>query len=35
MQAIRKRNPFTLQSEDHDNNGRVVLDEQGNRRSLE
>ncbi|KAF8558247.1 hypothetical protein OG21DRAFT_1405267 [Imleria badia] len=27
MQAIRKRNPFTLQSEVHDN-GRVVLDDQ-------
>ncbi|KAI9573529.1 hypothetical protein HD554DRAFT_879263 [Boletus coccyginus] len=27
MQAIRKRNPFTLESEDHDND-RVVLDEQ-------
>jgi hypothetical protein len=30
MQAIRKRNPFTLQSEDHDN-GRTVIDDQGNR----
>ena len=29
MQAIRKRNPFTLDSEDH-GNGRAVLDEQGN-----
>ena len=29
MQAIRKRNPFTFQSEDH-GNGRIVLDEQGN-----
>ena len=28
MQAIRKRNPFTFQSEDH-GDGPVVLDEQG------
>ncbi|KAG9315711.1 hypothetical protein JVU11DRAFT_3358 [Chiua virens] len=34
MQAIRKRNPFVFRSEDHDNNGTAVLDEQGSRNVL-